>query len=309
MNQNLQGEYNMGVPRPEKGKSYTEQLRKIYHSNKDIIGILAHWRRIFRIRSRGLDRGLAYLFEKIRQQHTIRWKSVINRMLRDIINKPHFMPSMIGFMMYSHYSKDIEKELQALEEAGLGEKKRRTKKNMLAGSKESEELFKEAMEAGKKLEVHGVPNEYLPEWYFVSGHEFPLYHDDWIKPFLAQAKEREMDLLQKERDLLRLLRNSRYSCWPEFFDKLIAPPLSQLERDYKEKMTLCQIESIHTLKALEHDKEKVDRIIQKQLRFVTNVNHLIDSNKKAIPDKANFNSIITILKNYRTLLSAQQRTI
>ena len=56
------------MPRPERGKSYTEHLRKIYRSNKDIIEILSYWRRTFRIRSRGLDRGLAYLFEKIRQQ-------------------------------------------------------------------------------------------------------------------------------------------------------------------------------------------------------------------------------------------------
>lgn len=291
----------MGVPKPPEGTSYSEYLLRLYQANKAIIDELAYWRKLFGITHRGLDRSLAYLFEKIRTKHPYRWKKHIRDLMRRVIDSDVPLSTLVGKRVYENYSEELEK---ALRKDGSEIMQRQ---KALADKLQAE--FSKAAEKNAKRDVQGVPDEFLPEWYFVSGEEFSLYHQDWIAPFLQKAEQKEFTLLQSEEAKLEGLKNAQFYTTQEFFNDNLKPLINSIASSLNKKSNLFALENVKNIESLSTTKREVEMVIAEQQARLNQFLRILTDSPDKFPHQKNLSELLNIIAQYRELLRKQSRNL
>jgi hypothetical protein len=293
----------MAVPKPRNGENIVACYDRVYHSNRDIIGTMCHWRRLFRITDRGLDRSVAYVLEKIRKKHVFAWKAEINKLMNEILKNPIMFPSIIGYYMMHNYNHDLQRILKT---TGLDtETDEKLRYNIEENNKQIA-LYQKALKEGQIKAAYGVPDDYLPEWYFVAGDGFPTYAQDFIKPYVADISNKENSLEKEEEKMIQQLRYMKFLMTPQLYNSKVNGIINELQVMGNQKLSLISLNGTSIVE-LGDRMDKFNKTIDRQSETLLRLSRLINENKNHVPHKDNMGDMIRVINNIQTNLAKQKK--
>ena len=288
----------------KKSRQFQEHCWELYRKHKEEITELVRWRTLLHIKPAShADGAIAFLIERAKKLRGRGWKSVVDEIMRKIVELP---PGM-----WETYLQAIVRrhEQQLIDELLKGEGKRYHPVDVLQRKRREIEEYLETLERfmkqGRIAMLTAPPAEYLPDWFFIARPENEFYQNEKLEyaiiPLIEHEKAEENE---KARILNKLNALLEKHTWRAFYLGHLRPLLEELKVLVKEELELSTKDerTAHIEQARKLDDILSGRLHQEK-RFLADLKAIIL--KASVPSKEIHEEALRLVALLENILSKE----